>query len=99
MVLDLILAVGFARPDVNAPVVIDGRRVIPDFRWPEAHLIVEADGAAWHSGAAAAAADAERQELLEAHGERVERVSWQQAIAEPEATRKRLERAGAPRGD
>jgi hypothetical protein len=60
VVLDLILAVGFARPDVNAPVVIDGRRVIPDFRWPEAHLIVEADGAAWHSGAAAAAASRAR---------------------------------------
>jgi hypothetical protein len=42
MVLDLLLDGGFERPDINRPIVVGGRRVIPDFRWPEQHLIVEA---------------------------------------------------------
>lgn len=54
VVLDLIVAGGLARPDVNVPLRIDGRRVIPDFRWPGERLIVEADGAAWHRGSSRA---------------------------------------------
>ena len=34
VVLDLILRGGLPRPDVNVPLILDGRRVIPDFRWP-----------------------------------------------------------------
>jgi hypothetical protein len=34
VVLDLLLGAGFEHPDVNKPIVVDGRRVIPDFRWP-----------------------------------------------------------------
>lgn len=97
VVLDLILSAGFAQPDVNVPIRLGGRLVVPDFRWAEQRLTVEADGANWHSGAAAAASDAERQALLEAHGERVERISWQQAISAAKQTRARLERAGAPK--
>jgi Protein of unknown function (DUF559) len=82
VVLDLLLGAGFEHPDVNKPIVVDGRRVIPDFRWPAQRLIVEADGAAWHDRAL----DAERQALLEAHGERVLRVSWKQATLHPAAT-------------
>jgi hypothetical protein len=48
IVLGLILAGGFERPDINKPLVIEGRRVVPDFRWPEHRLIVEADGGQWH---------------------------------------------------
>ena len=40
--------------------------------------------------------DAERQALLEAHGERVLRVSWAQAIARPQETLLRIRAAGAP---
>jgi hypothetical protein len=47
-VLDLITKGGFAPPDVNVPLQLNGRRVIPDFRWPEHHLVIEADGAEWH---------------------------------------------------
>ena len=32
--LALILRGGLARPEVNVPLILDGRRVIPDFRWP-----------------------------------------------------------------
>ncbi len=33
-VLDIVLEAGFAHPDVNRPLLIQGRRVIPDLRWP-----------------------------------------------------------------
>jgi hypothetical protein len=75
VVLDLFLGAGFEHPDVNKPITVAGHRVIPDFRWPEHRLIVEADGPGWHDRAL----DAERQDLLEAHGERVVRVTWEQA--------------------
>jgi hypothetical protein len=68
VVLDGLLPV-FEHPDVNKPLLVAGRRLIPDFRWPEQRLILEADGAAWHDPVA----DAERQAVLEAHGERVMR--------------------------
>ena len=34
VVLDLIVDAGFVRPEVNQPLLLAGRRVIPDFRWP-----------------------------------------------------------------
>jgi hypothetical protein len=93
VVLDLILRGGLAMPDVNVPMILDGRRVIPDFRWPDRHLVVEADGAAWHDDPLARADDAERQALLEAHGERVLRVTWAQALGQPAQTLARIARA------
>ena len=96
IVLDLLLTGGFVHPDVNKPLVVDGRRIIPDFRWPEQHLIVEADGAAWHDGKVAREDDAERQALLEAAGERVVRVTWAQAVAQRAQTLARIRTAGAP---
>jgi very-short-patch-repair endonuclease len=96
-VLDLIRAGGFAEPDVNVPLRIGGRRVIPDFRWPQLRLCVEADGAQWHDNPQARADDAERQALLEASGERVLRVTWEQAVAHIAQTHARIAAAGAPR--
>ena len=93
VVLDLILAGGFERPDVNRPLMIGDRRVIPDFRWPKQRLILGADGPGWHDGSI----DAERQALLESKGERVIRVTWEQAVRHPEATLARVAAAGAPR--
>lgn len=99
IVLDLIVSGGFAHPDVNQPLQIAGRRVIPDFRWPAARLVVEADGAAWHDNRLAREEDAERQSLLEAHGERVLRITWREAITARARTLARLGAAGAPRLD
>ena len=96
VVLDLILGGGFEHPDVNVPLVLNRRRIIPDFRWPAARVVVEADGAAWHEHKLAREDDAERQALLEAHGERVVRVTWSQAIARPSETLARIRGAGAP---
>jgi very-short-patch-repair endonuclease len=96
VVLDLMLRGGLEHPDVNRPLIVGGRRVIPDFRWARQRLIVEADGAAWHETAISREADSERQALLEASGERVVRITWGQAVTEPARTLTRLRAAGAP---
>jgi len=96
IVLDLLIEGGFEHPEVNKPLRIDGRRIIPDFRWPREHLIVEADGAAWHDGKVAREDDAVRQALLEAAGERVVLVTWAQAVAQRAQTLARIRTAGAP---
>jgi hypothetical protein len=96
VVLDLIRRGGLELPDVNVPLVLAGRRVVPDFRWREQRLVLEADGAAWHDDRLAREDDAERQALLEAHGERVLRVTWDQAISDPQRTLARIRAAGAP---
>jgi hypothetical protein len=93
VVLDVILAAGLGRPDVNVPMVLDGHRVIPDFRWPDRKLIVEADSRTWHDNKLAREDDAERQALLEAHGEHVVRVTWEQAVSNPTQTIRRLRSA------
>ena len=96
VVLELILQGGFTHPVVNAPLYIAGREIVPDFRWPEQRLIIEADGP-HHDDPFERAADRERQRILEAHGYRVIRVTWEQAIAHRAATLKRFGEAGAPR--
>jgi hypothetical protein len=94
-VLDLILAGGFPKPDVNVPITIAGRRIIPDFRWPSQRLIIEADGAAYHDDRLTREDDAERQALLEAHGERIIRVTWTQAVSRRTETLARIRAARA----
>jgi very-short-patch-repair endonuclease len=91
LVLDLIEQAGFEAPQVNRPLA---NGYIPDFRWPDHHLILEADGAAWHKDRDH---DAHRQARLEADGERVIRVTYAQALERPAETVKRLEAAGIPR--
>jgi Protein of unknown function (DUF559) len=95
VVLDLILAAGLPQPDVNKAIALNGRTVIPDFRWPGRKLVVEADGAAWHDHKLAREDDAERQVLLEAHGERVVRITWEQAVGRAGQTSDRLRLAFA----
>ena len=98
VVLDLMLRGGLKHPDVNVPIRVGGRRVVPDFRWPEQRLVVEADGARYHDGEIAREDDAERQALLEAAGERVLRVRWEQAVCRESQTVRRFRAAGAPSG-
>jgi very-short-patch-repair endonuclease len=98
VVLDLILRGGFAHPLVNEPLFLAGRRIVPDFLWPEHRLVIEADGP-HHDDPLERAADRERQRILEAHGFRVSRVTWEQAIAHAAVTLHRFADAGAPRGD
>jgi hypothetical protein len=82
-VLDLLLHLGFPRPDVNTPLLIAGRRVVPDLRWPAHRLILEIDSDAWHDNPLARADDRERQALLERHGETVRRIHWRDALFRP----------------
>jgi hypothetical protein len=91
-VLDLIERGGIAKPLVNQR----KHARIPDFRWPEQNLVVEADGKAWHDHKLAREDDVERQAELEAQGLRVLRVTWKQVIAQPAQTLTRLRAAGAP---
>jgi Transcriptional regulator, AbiEi antitoxin/Protein of unknown function (DUF559) len=70
-VLDLIEAHGLPAPEVNKPLP---NGLVPDFRWPDLHLILEADGATYHDNPLAREDDARRQARLEAAGERVLRV-------------------------
>jgi hypothetical protein len=95
VVFDLILKAGLPQPDVNVPLWINRRKVVPDFRWPEWKLVVEADGRTWHGDPLARKDDAERQALLESQGDRVERVTWAQATAGRVAATERLREAAA----
>jgi hypothetical protein len=90
IVLDLILRAGLPKPDVNKSLHIHGRRLIPDFRWPKHHLILEADGGQWHDTPLAQADDAERQSFLEQHGERIIRARWNEAVRAPRRVLDRL---------
>lgn len=96
IVLDLILEAGFEHPDVNRPLTINGRRIVPDFRWPAQRIVVEADGAAWHDNPVAREDDAERQAILEQAGERVLRITYRQAILDPAQSAERIRVSGAP---
>jgi predicted transcriptional regulator of viral defense system/very-short-patch-repair endonuclease len=93
---DLIIAGGLQPPDVNVPLRVGGTRLIPDFRWPQQRLIVEADSRRWHDNPQARADDERRQALLEEHGERLVRVTWEQAVAHATQTIARIAAAGAP---
>ena len=92
-VLDLLDQGGFVRPDVNKPF----GPYVPDFRWPEQQLVIEADSREWHDNPIARQDDVERQAWLEAQGERVIRVTWAQTLQHPKQTLARIQQAGAPR--
>jgi hypothetical protein len=91
LVLDLIEQAGFPAPETNKPLP---NGYIPDFRWPAHHLILEADGRAWHDDPISRHQDAERQATLEQAGERVLRVTYDQVTNHPRQTIERLEQAG-----
>jgi len=90
LVLDMLLRGGLSPPDVNKPLIRCDRRIVPDFRCPARQLVVEADGAAWHDGRLAREDDAERQAILEAGGERVIRITWDQAVQRPDQSLARV---------
>ncbi len=93
---DLILA-HFQPPLVQPTLVLDGIPTRPDFRWPDRNLTVEADGAQFHDTPIARQDDAAKQARLEAHGDRVIRVTWDQVMTQPDQTVTRIRMAGAPR--
>lgn len=71
-------------PEVNAAVDLrDGSRLVPDFIWRDARLIVETDDRRSHETASAFERDRRRDQLLAAEGWRVVRCTWAQVTSEP----------------
>lgn len=91
--LDLLREGGIERPEVNAELVLDGRRIRPDLLWRRQRLVVELDGAMWHSDRLTRENDASRQALLEACGYRVLRISWRELVDSPRQTLARIRAA------
>ena len=76
---------GLRRPEVNVPLLVDGRWIECDCLWREARLIAELDGFAAHGTFAAFQADRGRDRALQARGWRLVRITWAQLRDEPEA--------------
>lgn len=90
--LDLIEQAGLPVPQVNSRVA--GYEV--DFHWPEAGLVVEVDGFAYHSSPRDFEQDRIRDGDLTGAGLRVIRVTWRQLTTAPLAVAARLGACLAP---
>jgi very-short-patch-repair endonuclease len=73
-------------PEVNQPLL----GYVPDFLWPDHHVILEADGRGTHDQLLARADDKARQRHLEQNGYTVLRVTWRQATTHPQKLQARL---------
>lgn len=74
------------KPVINGLIVLEHTTLQVDFHWPEARLVVEADGYAFHSDKSAHEQDRWRdQELKRARWE-VLRFTWRQLTEEPART-------------
>lgn len=78
-------------PTPRTNVLLCGHEV--DFLFPEARVVFEVDGFAYHSSRASFEADCRRDGLLEAAGYRVIRVTWRQIRNERDAVLVRLGQA------
>ena len=81
---------GLAFPDANARIDLDGVRFEVDFVWHERMLVVETDGEEAHATRSAFQRDRWRDQLLQAAGYRVMRVTWHQLEREPEQVVSRI---------
>jgi very-short-patch-repair endonuclease len=79
---------GLPRPLVNQ--VVEGYEV--DFVWPQARLIVEADGWSAHGTRSAFERDRARDADLEAAGWRVIRITWRRLTRDPDVVAAQLAR-------
>ena len=70
-----------------------GRKIIPDYLWPDRRLAIEADSVTWHEHELVRENDADKQAILEAHGYRVLRVTREQMRGHPEQTLARVRAA------
>jgi very-short-patch-repair endonuclease len=81
----LINARGLESPELNAIVEAVGASFECDCVWRRQRLIVELDGRAYHSTAAAFERDRARDRRLQAAGWIVVRVTWRQLREDPES--------------
>jgi len=91
--LDLLDGAGVPRPEINVPLRLGGRTIIPDLLWREQRLAVEADSVTWHDPKLTRDNDADKQAILEAHGFRVVRVTHDQMRRSPRQTLARIRAA------
>jgi very-short-patch-repair endonuclease len=89
MLLRLIVEAELPPPEINARV----RGLEVDFLWRGQNLVVEFDGAAFHSHERARKRDRRRDRRLIAAGFRIIRVSWRQLTREPMALVARIAQA------
>jgi hypothetical protein len=82
--LDLLDGAGIERPEINAPLRLGGRRIVPDFLWRARRLAIEADSVTWHDHKLTRENDADKQAILEAAGWRVVRVTRVQLQRRPQ---------------
>ena len=80
--LALVRRAGLPEPRVNVRL----RGIEADFHWRQQAVVVEIDGRAWHSSAAAQQRDRERDRALAAAGIRVLRFGWTDLTARPDRT-------------
>jgi hypothetical protein len=93
LVLDLLDSSDIERPEVNAPLHLNGITIIPDYLWRARNLAIEADSERWHEHKLVREHDADKQAILEAHGWRVLRIDYQQVVRRPEQTLARIRAA------
>jgi very-short-patch-repair endonuclease len=73
------------RPQVNATIRVGDTTIEADFLWPQARVIAELDGHAFHGHRQAFEHDRLRDRRLQTEGWRVIRITWRQLHREPEA--------------
>jgi len=91
--LDLLDDAGIERPEVNAPLRLDGRRIVPDYLWRARRLAIEADSRRWHDDPLTRRNDADKQAILEASDYRVLRITDHQIADRPQQTLARVRAA------
>jgi predicted transcriptional regulator of viral defense system len=99
MLLDLLDGAGIERPEINVPLRLGGRTIIPDFLWRDHRLAIEADSVTWHDHKLTRENDADKQAILEAHGWRVLRVTREQVRRRPRQTVERIRAAYRARAE
>lgn len=95
--LDVILAAGIPKPEINPRLEFGERWIRPDLFWRALGVVIELDGARWHDDPLTRQDDADKQAILEANGLRVLRITWRQLVDHPRQTIARV-RAALARG-
>lgn len=93
LVLDLLDRGEVERPEVNAPLRVDGTTIVPDFLWRDRRVAIEADSRRWHEHKLTREHDADKQAMLEAAGWRVLRIDFTQTVRRPRQTLTRIQAA------
>ena len=93
LLLDLLEEGGIVRPEINAPLRLDGRTIVPDYLWRSQRVAIEADSVTWHDHKLTREHDADKQALLEAAGYRVLRITWARITGSPRQTLARVRAA------